>query len=103
MAPTRSVTTDNSNHELIPPPDLKYELAAVSAAILDKEDQRGEFTRRANAEIKKLKKRQRELVSEIKAGGTQLEMHYAAEKVAEVTTGKGEGLDDDHEGDDDDN
>lgn len=55
---------------------LANELAATGLAIFDKEEERKEFTTRVNGEIKKLKKRYREIASEIKAGGHQLVMHF---------------------------
>lgn len=58
--------------------DLNHELAAVSLAILDKEDERKEFCTTINGELKKLKKRQRELSNEIKSGGQQLPIDFYA-------------------------
>lgn len=64
-----------------PPPmpvgdELTQELAAVTLAVLDKESERGETVKRFNSEIKKLKKRQRDIATEIKSGGRQLRMLF---------------------------
>lgn len=58
------------------PSELTQELAAVSLAILDKEDARRTTAQEFNVALKKLKKRQREIANEIKAGGTQLTMMF---------------------------
>lgn len=75
--PTTTVTTD-APHAVAIARDLNHELAAVSLAILDKEDERKDFCHKVNAEIKKLKKRQRELASEIKQGGRQIPIDFYA-------------------------
>jgi len=94
--------------------DLAHELAAVSAAILDKKDERTRNAKRINLAIKDLEKRQRELIDEIKAGGTQLAIHFGtrveavkadAAAAADVDLDDDELLenaDDDHEGEEDD-
>lgn len=56
--------------------DVLHELAAVSAAILDKRDEKTRAAKRFNLAIKDLEKRQRELIDEVKSGGTQLAIHF---------------------------
>lgn len=79
MATPQAVITDSDNTTRVPAMDLKYELAAVSASILDKEDDRRSYCKDINEQIKKLKKRQRELCVEIRSGGSQLVMHFGTE------------------------
>lgn len=64
-------------------PELTQELAAVSLAILDKEDARRTSAQEFNVALKKLKKRQREIANEIKAGGTQLTMMFGGASSSE--------------------
>jgi hypothetical protein len=56
---------------------LVNELAATSLAILDAEEERRSVVKTINEKIKKLKGRQRDLATTIKAGGIQLAMNFA--------------------------
>lgn len=75
--PSSTVTTD-APHAVPIAVDLNHELAAVALAILDKEDARRDFNKEINTEIKKLKKRQRDLATEIKSGGRQIPISFYA-------------------------
>lgn len=76
MARKRNASDDPPPTLPTGPSELTQELAAVSLAILDKEDARRSAAQTFNADLKKLKKRQREIATEIKAGGTQLTMMF---------------------------
>jgi len=56
---------------------LVNELAATSLAILDAEEERRSVVKAINEKIKKLKGRQRDIATTIKAGGVQLAMNFA--------------------------
>jgi hypothetical protein len=59
--------------------DLAYEIAAVSAAILDAREEKTRLAKVKNLEIKGLEKRQRELIEEIRSSGdTQLVMKFGS-------------------------
>lgn len=73
--------------------DLNQEIAAVAMAILDKEGERTEYNKRANSEIKKLKKRLLEVAHEIKAGGNQIPFEFSSA----VARASDEGLGDEDE------
>lgn len=66
--------------------DLNQEIAAIAMAILDKEGERTEWNKRANTDLKKLKKRLLEVAHEIKAGGNQVPFQFtsAVERAAET-------------------
>lgn len=76
--PTREVLTD-SERTVPVSRDLAYEIAACSAAILDTEEEKTRVAKTFTAELKQLKKRQRELIGEIRASGnTQLVMNFGS-------------------------
>lgn len=58
--------------------DLNQEIAAIAMAILDKEGERTEWNKRANTDLKKLKKRLLEVAHEIKAGGNQVPFQFTS-------------------------
>lgn len=77
------IITDNPN--VVPVSrDLAYEIAAVSAAILDKEEEKTETAKQFTKEIKALKKRQRELITEIRSGNTQLAINFGSRIKEEI-------------------
>lgn len=63
--------------------DLAYEIAAVSAAILDAREEKTNTAKRLNLRIRELEKRQRELIDQIRTGGTQLAINFGS-KVVEI-------------------
>lgn len=59
--------------------DLAYEIAAVSAAILDAREEKTRIAKKLNTDIKALEKRQRTLIEEIRSSGdTQLVMKFGS-------------------------
>lgn len=59
--------------------DLAYEIAAVSAAILDAREEKTRVAKQFNTDIKALEKRQRKLIEEIRSSGdTQLVMKFGS-------------------------
>ena len=78
MAQPQAVLTDSSNTVRVSR-DLAYEIAAVSAAILDAREEKTRVAKKFNTDIKALEKRQRELINEIRSGGdTQLAIRFGS-------------------------
>jgi len=73
MAGPQEVHTD-SDRTVRVPSNLTGELAALTLAILDKEIDRTATMRKFNEDLKKLKKRQRDVATQIRAGGVQLSL-----------------------------
>ena len=71
MGEPKAVITDSERTTRVPS-TLTQELAAVSLAILDKREERTNANKQFNSEIKKLEKRQRDVATQIRAGGIQL-------------------------------
>jgi predicted nuclease with TOPRIM domain len=78
--PTTEIIDQGAPNTVAMKTDMVNELAATGLAIFDKEEERREFQTRINGEIKKLKKRYREIAHEVKAGGTQLIMNFGTVK-----------------------
>jgi len=72
---TQSVITNNPNAIPIRR-DINQELAAISMQILDKEAERTDVNKRINTDLKKMKKLQRDLANQIRAGGKQLPISF---------------------------
>ena len=82
--PTNKVPTDTP-HAVPVSRDLAYEIAAVSAAILDTEEEKTATAKEYTATLKKLKKRQRELIAEIRTSAdTQLVMNFGSTVRTEI-------------------
>jgi len=77
--------------------DLNQEIAAIAMAILDKEGERTEWNKRANTDLKKLKKRLLEVAHEIKAGGNQVPFQFEAMTQRAANDGHDEEHDDDEQ------
>lgn len=79
-SPSKTVTTDPPHAKIVKPDGqaLANELAATGLAIFDKEEERREYNSKITGELKKLKKRYREIASEVKNGGVQLAMNWGS-------------------------
>lgn len=78
MAEPQAVLTDSENIVRMSR-DLAYEIAAVSAAILDAREEKTRVAKKFNTDIKALEKRQRTLIEEIRSGGdTQLAIKFGS-------------------------
>lgn len=76
--PSNTVPTDVP-HAINASRDLTYEIAAVSAAILDACEEKTRVAKAANTEIKALEKRRRQLIEEVRSSGdTQLVMNFGS-------------------------
>lgn len=78
MSNPQAVLTDADNVVRVSR-DLAYEIAAVSAAILDAREEKTRVAKKFNTDIKALEKRQRTLIDEIRSGGdTQLAIKFGS-------------------------
>jgi cell division protein FtsB len=78
--PNTEIITDGAPNVIPVQRDLKYELAATYARVLELKEERSDLS----AEIKKFEDRMKTLLAEIKQGGAQLEMHFATQAPAET-------------------
>lgn len=103
MTTPNAVPTDTP-HAVPVSRDLAYEIAAVSAAILDAREEKTRLAKTKNLEIKALEKRQRELIETIRSGGdVQLAMKFGTTVKTEralASTAPGEDEDDDRDDED---
>lgn len=109
MAKPTAVITDESRTVPIAR-DLAGELAVLSKAILDKREQKTKAASKFTNEIKELEKKQREVITAIETGSSQMSLEFrervgaaieAAEKTAAAAPSDDSTPFDDEEDDDD--
>lgn len=77
--PNTEIITDGAPNVVSVQRDLKYELAATYARVLELKEERKDL----NTVIKKHEDRMATILAEIKAGGAQLSMNFATKAAAE--------------------
>ena len=79
MSNPTAVLNENAENIVRMSRDLTYELAATTAAVLEAREEKTRVAKVFTAEIKKLEKRQKELIVEIRSSGdTQLVMKFGS-------------------------